>query len=321
MPASDSSTSRSLPRFRLRLAFSLRTFLLSVTVFCVVLAWWLHRAKEQRNAVAAIRAAGGWVYYDYHHVDATSDKLNAAAMPWEPQWLVKLVGIDFFHDVTVVNMVYDDLGPKRLDNKQSPVDIAPHLAHFPRLRSLAVSGDYLDDEGMRIVGGLRNLESFYQWEGGKIGDTGAEHLREMPRLRYVHLGDSRVGDRGLAALATIPNLDGLSMQRNKITDVGLASLAGHPKLKSLWIGGLEGLTPITDAGVVHLANLPQLEELDLQHTRVTPDGLKPLQKLPKLKSLYLSGSAADNYPLVAPLFPNCRIDANKNPPSAGAPEL
>jgi hypothetical protein len=218
-------------------------------------------------------------------------------------------------------MVYDDNGPQRLDNKQPPSDIAPHLAHFPWLRSLLLSGDYLDDEGMRVVGGLKQLETFYQWEGRAIGDAGAEHLRGMPRLRYIHLGDSRVGDRGLAAIATIPNLDGLSMQRNKITDAGLASLAGHPKLKSLWIGGLEGLTPITDAGIAHLANLPRLEELDLQYTRVTPDGLKALQKLPKLKSLLLSGSLADNYALVAPLFPNCVVDADKNPPPPGSPKL
>jgi len=316
-PPTRSSSVKFLPRLR----FSLRTFLALVTIFCIALTWQLHRAKLQRNAAAAIRAAGGWVYYDYQGHDLTTGKLVAAARPGEPQWLLNLVGVDFFHDVTVVNMVYDDQGPKRLDNKQSPVNIAPHLAHFPRLRSLLVSGDYLDDEGMRVFGRLRQLETFYQWEGKAIGDAGAEHLRGLPRLRYVHLGDSLVGDRGLAALATVPNLDGLSMQRNKITDAGLASLAGHPKLKSLWIGGLEGLTPITDAGVAHLANLPQLEELDLQHTRVTPEGLKALQKLPKLKSLLLSGSTADNYALVAPLFPNCVVDANKNPPPPGTPKL
>ena len=229
MSGSTSVPRWSWARFRPRLTFSLRTFLALVTIFCIGLAWRLHRAKEQRGAVAGIRSAGGWVYYDYHWHDTTTDKVDAAAQPWEPKWLLDLVGVDFFHEVTLVNLVYDDHGPKRLDNKQSPVNIAPHLAHFPQLRSLLVSGDYLDDEGMRVVGRLRLLESFYQWEGGKISDAGAEHLRGMPRLRYIHLGSSQVGDRGLAALATIPNLDGLSMQRNKITDAGLASLAGHAK--------------------------------------------------------------------------------------------
>ena len=111
------------------------------------------------------------------------------------------------------------------------------------------------------------------------------------------------------------------MQRNQVSDAGLAALAGHPKLKSLWIGGLEGLHPIGDAGVAHLATLPQLEELDLQHTRVTIDGLRPLQKLPKLKSLLLSGSTADNHALVAPLFPNCAVDANRNPQPPDSPKL
>lgn len=308
-------------RWRLPLRFSLRTFLAVVTVFCIVLAWQLHRARQQRQAVAAIRAAGGWVYYDFQQAGPPPGKIDAAARPWEPAWLIRLVGLDFFHDVTVVNMVYNEDGPKRLDNERPPVDIAPHLAHFPRLRELLISGAFLNDEGMRVVGGLKRLESFYQWEGAGIGDDGAAHLRDMPRLRYIHLGSSQVGDRGLAAIATLPNLEGLSMQRNKITDAGLAALAGHPKLKTLWIGNLETLSPISDAGVVHLATLPQLEELDLQYTRVTPAGLRPLQNLPNLKSLMLSGSSADNYPLVAPLFPNCAVDANKNPPTSGLPKL
>lgn len=300
--------------FRLPLRFSLRTFLAAVTIFCVVLSWRLHRARLQRDAVAGIRAAGGWVYYDYHQFDAATGKLKAAAQPWEPAWLLGLVGSDFFHDVTVVNMVYDDNGPRRLDNARPPVNIAPHLAHFPQLRSLLISGNYLDDAGMATVGKLRRLESFYQWEGRAIGDDGAVQLGKLPNLQSIHLGSSQVGDRGLAALAKLPRLERLSMQRNKITDAGLPALAGSRTLKSLWIGGLEEQSAISDAGLVHLANLPQLEELDLQNTRVTPAGLTPLQKLPKLKWLMLNGSAADDYAAVAPLFPNCVVDANKNPP-------
>jgi Leucine Rich Repeat (LRR) protein len=133
-----------------------------------------------------------------------------------------------------------------------------------------------------------------------------------------------VGDRGMEALARLPNLEGLAMQRNKVTDAGLAHLAGHRKLKELWIGHLERLSPITDAGVVHLAKIPNLEELDLQHTRVTVEGLRPLQSLSKLKTLMLDGSTANDYHAVAPMFPQCTVDADKNPMQTRAidiPEL
>lgn len=69
-----------------------------------------------------------------------------------------------------------------------------------------------------------------------------------------------------------------------------------------------------------LAKIPNLEELDLQNTRVTPQGLTPLQGLPKLKSLMLSGSTADNYAAVAPMFRNCSVDANRNPQPTSVPD-
>jgi hypothetical protein len=70
-----------------------------------------------------------------------------------------------------------------------------------------------------------------------------------------------------------------------------------------------------------LATIPQLEELDLQYTQVTPQGLAPLAKLPKLKSLLLSGSKADDYAAVKPLFPDrVQIDARNQPqPVASVP--
>jgi hypothetical protein len=302
-------------RFGLR--FSLRAFLGGVTLICILLAWQLHRAKQQKDAVAAIQAAGGWVHYDYQRPDSLSTNVDPLAEPWEPKWLLTLVGIDFFHDVVEVNMVYNEYGAGRVENNQPPVNIASQLAHFPRLRWLLVSGPFIDDEGMAAVGRLARLEAFYQWNGEHITDAGVAHLRDMPRLKYIHLGMSQVGDRGMETLGKLPNLEGLSMQRNKFTDAGLVHLSGHPKLKELWIGHIEKMSPISDAGVVHLAKIPNLEELDLQHTRVTVSGLKPLQALPKLRNLYLDGSTANDLDAVAPMFPSCKVDARKKPTAGG----
>jgi internalin A len=293
------------------LRFSLRAFLGGITLFCILLAWQLHRARQQRESVAAIRAAGGWVHYDYQNVSHRAAPIDSLAEPWEPDWLLALVGIDFFHSVTEVNMVYNEDGPQRLENDKEKIDIGPHLAQFPRLRSLLVSGPSLSDASMASLGKLRRLQTLYYWNASDITDAGVQHLRGLPRLNYIHLSASQVGDDGLAAIATLPSLEGLSMQQNRITDAGLAHLAGHPTLKELWIGDLRGLSPITDTGVKHLATISQLEELDLQYTRVTPAGLKPLQALPNLKSLLLSGSKADDYEAVAPLFPRCTVDARR----------
>ena len=105
---STSSIAPAPPRRRFGLRFSLRAFLGGVTLFCILLAWQLHRAKQQKEAVAAIQAAGGWVHYDYQRPDSLSGTIDPQARPWEPKWLLTLVGIDFFHDVVEVNMVYND---------------------------------------------------------------------------------------------------------------------------------------------------------------------------------------------------------------------
>jgi hypothetical protein len=63
--------------------------------------------------------------------------------------------------------------------------------------------------------------------------------------------------------------------------------------------------------VMHLSKLPALEELDLQYTQVTLEGLAPLQRLP-LKDLYLSGSQADDQKAAQAMFPNCKISAKSH---------
>ena len=60
--------------------------------------------------------------------------------------------------------------------------------------------------------------------------------------------------------------------------------------------------------------MPQLEELELAHTGISPAGLKRLQSLPNLRYLDLRGSSADDHAAVAPLFPNCRVVATKKAP-------
>lgn len=301
------------PRRRWGLRFSLRGLLIVVTVLCVSLAWRLQRARQQQAAVQAIRDAHGWVYYDYQQYDPVTCKLDQKATPWEPQWLQDQVGIDFFHDVEAVNMSFHGDGIERRDENAPDPLIAHHLAHLPRLRFLGLTEGACNDDGMRHVGQMQYLEVLLFWDAPQITDAGAAHLTNMPNLRCLGMGDSQVGDRGLATIARLPRLEDLSMQCNNFTDAGLAALAGNPRIKDLWVGGLrERASAITNAGVVHLSKLPALEELDLQHTQVTLEGLKPLQGLP-LKNLYLSGSTADDQKAAQAMFPGCQISAKVLP--------
>jgi hypothetical protein len=306
----DEPNKRAPHRWGLR--FSMRSLLIAVTIFCVALGWRLNRARQQREAIKAIKEAGGWVYYDYQNYDTKTGTFHLEAQPWEPERLRGPVGIDFWHDVIGVNMSYHAEGGKRWDNKQPAVNISGHLEHLPRLRFLALTEHSVDDAGMRYVSELKELEDLIYWDATEITDVGAAQLRRMPRLRHLYLEASEIGDAGLQTLARLEGLEELILQGNNITDEGLTSLKGHSRLKSLWIGGAqERASNITNAGVVHIAQIPNLEEVDLQCTRVTVQGLEPLRRLAKLKSLYLTGSQADDLNAVSAEFPKLQIGANK----------
>ena len=77
------------------LQFSLRTLFIVVTVFCVWLAITAKRAREQRQAVEAIRAVHGAIAFQ-HQLDRTE--------PPGPEWLRQLIGDEYFFRVAVVQL-------------------------------------------------------------------------------------------------------------------------------------------------------------------------------------------------------------------------
>ena len=74
--------------------------------------------------------------------------------------------------------------------------------------------------------------------------------------------------------------DGLGLWSTQITDAGLMHLKGLTNLEELGLSS----TRVTDAGLVHLKGLTKLEKLGLVGTQVTDAGVAELQKaLPKCR--------------------------------------
>jgi hypothetical protein len=62
-------------------------------------------ARIQREAVTAIQDAGGSVSYDWQWIPGDhwgSSVSPPGGKPWAPQWLVNLIGVDYFGHVTLV---------------------------------------------------------------------------------------------------------------------------------------------------------------------------------------------------------------------------
>ena len=146
-------SSTELPRpkpDRWRFQYSLRSLLLFVLLANVGMAWFGARwraATERRDAVAAIRALGVRVIYDYE---------DTAAGPPGPAWARRLLGVDFFADVIRIipqRFMHDTPG-------DSPITDAclKDVAELTCVERLDLQDSKVSDAGLRALVGLARLQ-------------------------------------------------------------------------------------------------------------------------------------------------------------------
>lgn len=266
---------------RWRLRFGTRTLLVVVTIFCVWLGLHVRRTQSQRDGVAAIREYGGWVRYDFQFPDdnfRASGFVGKAESP-VPEFLLNLLGVDFFHNVVQVNLNYSEDSGKRLENKNRTDEALQHLHCFPKLRVLLLQETQVTDASMKYIGEMTELESIYMWDAAEVSDDGVRHLANLKKLHQIHLSTSRITDDSLAVFAKLPLLEDLSLQFNHFTDRGITYVVGLPRLNNLWLcGDRNRKNEITDQGLIKLQSLTKLRELGVQNTFVSPEGLEAFQK-------------------------------------------
>jgi internalin A len=300
-----------------RLAFriSVRTLIVLVLVMGGGLGWIGHRARVQRQAVAAIEKAGGSVGYDFEWFDRNTDPSTLLSDPWPfsdpwPKWLVDAVGTDYLSNVVTVSFPYkeggqptDDLMVKvgRLSHlkgfyfsskKNGAVTDAgvAHLSELGRLRELSLSGNVIKGPGLVCLEGMTDLRVLdLSWN--PLHDADMAHLSRLSRLEVLNLRGLAVTDAGLGHLKRL-NLRDLDMNRCPITTAGLAHLRGMNRLEFLWVMNtqVDSLKP--------LRSLRNLTNLGLAITPITNEGLAPVANFARLKSLHLDGTSIGDAGLV-----------------------
>jgi hypothetical protein len=169
---------------RRRLRISVRGLMVLVLVSAGGLGWTVSRAQIQREAVAAIRRAGGWVVYEGPTI------LSLAQPGWRsgPQWLGDRIGPHYFLHVAAV-----DLGPQGSDA------VIAQVGKLSRLRQLFLDGSHVTSAGM-------------------------VHLKGLTSLQELNLDSTSVDDTGLGPLKGLTGLQVLSLRRTCVTDVGFRDL-------------------------------------------------------------------------------------------------
>jgi hypothetical protein len=135
--------------WRRYLRFTVRGLLVLVVVIGVWMGWLARSARIQREAVSAITRAGGSVTYDWEWRNGTP---IPAGKPWAPQWLVRLIGVDYFDHVTAA----------QLEGSWSAADAA--IVQVGRLTQLQLL--YLNEVCLRPVRDPENRRSIHNHLGG-----------------------------------------------------------------------------------------------------------------------------------------------------------
>lgn len=190
------------------------------------------------------------------HLDLSSYVATASygLMRFSPEGLGQLAVLDELEELQLVG--------------QSP---SADLLAFPRLTSLSV---------------------------GAVDDAAAMSISRCRDLRYLGLIYSDITDVGLKQIAILPKLRRLSLSSTRITDEGVGHLKTLSHLEHVELRA----TGVGDETLRHLANLKSLTRLDLNGSGLpgsspgrlfSPDGLRQLKGLPRLRFLSLTNFQLD----------------------------
>ncbi len=281
-----------------RLRIGLGGLMLAILVLGLWLGYRVNKAREQLRALAAVKAAGGWVRYADEFVMGTVNVGQGNAL-WKPSWgtltpskgpavperLRRWIGDEYFREIVHVSTFVDI---------QKGSATAPGLNHPPLdgmlrslksqkgIRTLQLGGDTVTEEGLASIAGLTELRELLIWWGGGVTDAGIARIGRLPRLQQVDISLSSLTDEGVGHLADLPALEELSLQGKEFTDASLAHLARAKRLKGLVLRS--DRMEITDAGLDHLAGLKDLRQLGLEGARLTAEGkAKLIEAIPGLK--------------------------------------
>ncbi len=225
---------------RRRLGCSLRSLLIAITLFCIILGTKVNQVKREREAIKALQAERVIMTFDY--------LANGPTEPPGPAWLRKWIGNELFTDVEMVSFKVLMLGGPVSENVND--DLLIHLRSLPGVKYLMLEG--CDD----------------------ITDQGLVHLKGMVDLEDLMLSETKITGSGFDALRKLRNLKRLGLESTPVVDSSLAKLVSHKQLEELWLMD----TKISDKAIPYLAQLTGLKKLDVDLTEMTPDGVNQLRK-------------------------------------------
>jgi Leucine-rich repeat (LRR) protein len=285
------------PPDRQRFHFTLRTLAVILSVSCAMSAVIAHKmrcAATQKEAVAAVRASGGIVWYDFA-VDENLEPIWHTNPDGHPvlgrdapvmEYLRERIGVDYL--ATPVSMSWHGPSPAAhpgtgdlaqvgiltqlisADLRQAPIDNLSGLSTVTALKYLDVTRTAVYD-----LSPLATLTDLEQLNLSYSNVSDLTPLKSMAALERLNLIDTFVHDlSGLEGVTSLRELNGMD---TAIHDLSPLAKLTHVEELNLWSTNVSDLSPL--AGTV------ALKRLSLYHTSVSD--LSPLAGATGLQELYL----------------------------------
>lgn len=195
-----------------------------------------------------------------------------------------------------------------------PAGAMEKVAAMPTLSWLQLYGSNVTGKDLHALAGSKSLTELLL-ENTAITAEDFAGMRPMPGIRVVHLDYAKgtINDAGAKAIAAaFPRLESLTGDGGGLGSAGMTALAGINTLADLKFNGLSGLdgpfleavgkmkrlsklclgrSEVKDEHVALLEPLKsRLQELHLDHTRISDQALKSLAEMKSLRLLVIIGT-------------------------------
>lgn len=197
--------------------------------------------------------------------------------------------IKYKHDAAVTDEAFAELplGVEELEinpycKYATDAGIA-HLAKQTALRKLWISEAQITAEGLKVIGGLTNLEDL-EIGSDLYTDADIAHLKGLKKLHTLSLFGKKITPAALEHVAQIPSLERFnSWATDKPNDKALEFASKLTKLKELNCT----MGTYTDKGAVHIGKMVGLEKLMIGYSEITDVTIEAISKLPNVKELVI----------------------------------
>jgi hypothetical protein len=277
---------------RITVRFSICLWLLLVGLSALAIGTRVSGARQQLQAVTAIRDYGGHVYFDDELVVGPADLLipDPSIRAHMPGWLGNLTGKDLFRTAAMVDLSGVPEPSHEYDELREIKTVAL-LQRLPDLRSLTLESRQASDDALAYITTCCAMEEIFIISGDdRLTDSGIAVIANLKNLKLVEIEGGLMTDQGLRLICELPHLESLALYQHTLTDQSMRIIGKASGLRRIHLAfGRYGENHISDEGLSFLLSLLSLELLDIQHTAVTDQGLYSLRTLPNLKEVWVYG--------------------------------